>query len=92
MKLAETLRLAAQLTAALGRQLIALDEPTLGLHPSEQPGMRDVHFAFTAQGGDFGVIHQPIAVPPHLQGEVIDVQAPLPDDLAAVLASLGMRG
>jgi hypothetical protein len=39
-----------------------------------QPGMRDVHFAFRADGGDFGVIHQPIAVPRHLQGQVIDVQ------------------
>jgi len=39
-----------------------------------QPGMRDVHFAFKAAGGDFGMIHQPIAVPSHLQGEVIDVQ------------------
>jgi hypothetical protein len=37
-------------------------------------GMRDVHFAFKAGGGDFGVIHQPIAVPEHLQGEVIDIQ------------------
>jgi hypothetical protein len=37
-------------------------------------GMRDVHFAFKADGGDFGVIHQPIAVPPHLQGEVLEVQ------------------
>ncbi len=37
-------------------------------------GMRDVHFAFKASGGDFGVIHQPIAVPEHLQGEVINVQ------------------
>ena len=39
-----------------------------------RPGMRDVHIAFGAGGGDFGVIHQPIAVPQHLQGEVIDVQ------------------
>ncbi len=37
-------------------------------------GMRDVHFAFKADGGDYGVIHQPIAVPRHLQGEVIEVQ------------------
>jgi hypothetical protein len=36
--------------------------------------MRDVHFAFRASGGDFGVIHQPIAVPRHLQGEVIEVK------------------
>ncbi len=39
-----------------------------------RPGVRDVHFAFRADGGDFGVIHQPIAVPQHLQGQVIDVQ------------------
>lgn len=39
-----------------------------------QPGIRDVHFTFKAGGGDFGVIRQPIAVPEHLQGEVIDVE------------------
>lgn len=39
-----------------------------------RPGMHDVHFAFTAGGGDFGVIHQPIAVPEHLQGQQVDVQ------------------
>jgi excinuclease ABC subunit A len=39
---AQRLRLAAQLTAGLGRQLVALDEPTLGLHPSEQQGMGEV--------------------------------------------------
>ncbi|UCD76480.1 MAG: hypothetical protein JSV91_06055 [Phycisphaerales bacterium] len=39
-----------------------------------RPGLHDVHFAFRAGGGDFGVIHQPIAVPEHLQGEVIEVQ------------------
>ena len=39
-----------------------------------RPGMRDVHFAFKAQGGDFGVIHQPIAVPEPLQGDVINVE------------------
>jgi hypothetical protein len=39
-----------------------------------RPGVSDVHIAFKAGGGDFGVIHQPIAVPEHLQGEVIDVQ------------------
>lgn len=38
------------------------------------PHMRDVHFAFRADGGDYGVIHQPIAVPTHLQGEVIHVE------------------
>jgi hypothetical protein len=39
-----------------------------------QPGMRDVHFAFTAGGGDFGMITQPITVPRHLQGEVVEIQ------------------
>lgn len=39
-----------------------------------RPGVCDVHFAFKAGGGDFGVIHQPIAVPPHLQGDVVNVQ------------------
>jgi hypothetical protein len=37
-------------------------------------GASDVHFAFKADGGDFGVIHQPIAVPEHLYGEVLDVK------------------
>ena len=36
--------------------------------------MRDVHFAFKADGGDFGVIHQPIAVPRNLQGDVVNVE------------------
>ena len=49
------------------------------LRPPEQgfiirPGWRDVHIAFKADGGDFGVIHQPITVPRDLQGEVIDVE------------------
>ena len=39
-----------------------------------KPGMRDVHFAFKANGGDFGVIHQPIAVPRRVQGDVIHVK------------------
>jgi hypothetical protein len=39
-----------------------------------RPGVRDVHIAFKAGGGDYGVIHQPIAVPRHLQGEVLSVQ------------------
>jgi hypothetical protein len=37
-------------------------------------GVSDIHFAFRAGGGDFGVIHQPIAVPRHLQSEVITLQ------------------
>lgn len=39
-----------------------------------KPGMNDAHFAFKADGGDFGVIHQPIAVPGHLQGDVLEVK------------------
>ena len=39
-----------------------------------RPGSSDVHFAFHADGGDFGVIHQPIAIPDPLQGDVIEVQ------------------
>jgi len=38
-----------------------------------RPGVRDLHFAFRADGGDFGVIRQPIAVPENLQGEVAEV-------------------
>jgi hypothetical protein len=38
-----------------------------------RPGVVDIHFAFKSGGGDFGVIHQPIAVPEHLQGDVINV-------------------
>src|SRR5688572_1610519 len=54
-------------------------EAIIHLRPPEdsfviRPGMRDVHFAFRASGGDFGVIHQPIAVPRHLQGEVVEVK------------------
>lgn len=54
-------------------------EAVVHLRPPEasfviRPGTRDVHFAFKASGGDFGVIHQPIAVPRHLQGDVVDVE------------------
>jgi hypothetical protein len=33
----------------------------------------DINFAFRVGGGDFGMIHQPIAVPRNLQGEVISM-------------------
>ncbi len=54
-------------------------EAVVHLRPPEdsfiiRPDMHDVHFAFKADGGDFGVIHQPIAVPEHLQGEVVNIQ------------------
>ena len=39
-----------------------------------RPGIQDVHFAFKAGGGDFGAIHQPIAVPDHLQGEGLEIR------------------
>ena len=39
---AQRIRLASQLTAGLGGLLIALDEPTLGLHPASQQGMGEV--------------------------------------------------
>lgn len=39
-----------------------------------QPDFRDIHFAFRCDGGDFGAIHQPIAVPRKVQGEVVEVQ------------------
>lgn len=38
----QRVRLAAQLAAGLGGMLVALDEPTLGLHPDSQQGMRAV--------------------------------------------------
>ena len=57
---AQRLRLAAQLTAGLGRQLIALDEPTLGLHPSEQAGMAAVLDELRALGNTLLVVeHDP---------------------------------
>ncbi|MEM7515409.1 MAG: hypothetical protein AAF368_00605, partial [Planctomycetota bacterium] len=39
---AQRIRLAAQLSAGLQGMLFALDEPTLGLHPEDQEGMRAV--------------------------------------------------
>ena len=56
----QRLRLAAQLTAGLGRQLVALDEPTLGLHPSEQEGMAAVLDELRALGNTLLVVeHDP---------------------------------
>jgi hypothetical protein len=54
-------------------------EAIVHLRPPEdsfivREGMRDIHFSFRCNGGDFGVIHQPIAVPRHLQGEVITLE------------------
>lgn len=39
---AQRIRLAAQLGAGLSGMLVALDEPTLGLHPEGQPGMAEI--------------------------------------------------
>lgn len=54
--------------------IVHLRPPPPGESFEIQPGTRDVHFAFRAGGGDFGVIHQPIAVPRHLQGQVIELK------------------
>ncbi len=37
-------------------------------------GASDVHIAFRVNGGDVGVIHQPIHVPQKLQGDVIELK------------------
>ncbi len=37
-------------------------------------GGRDIHFAFHCEGGGYGVVHQPIAVPVEYQGRTVDVQ------------------
>lgn len=54
--------------------IVHLRPPPQGESFVIRAGMRDVHFAFKASGGDFGVIHQPIAVPRNLQGDVIQVK------------------
>lgn len=57
---AQRLRLAAQLAAPLSGLLVALDEPTLGLHPSGQPGMRAVLDDLRALGNTLLVVeHDP---------------------------------
>jgi hypothetical protein len=38
------------------------------------PGASDVHIAFRISGGDVGIIHQPIKVPPKLQGEIVELK------------------
>jgi hypothetical protein len=54
--------------------IIHLRPPPPGESFVIRPGVRDVHFAFKAGGGDFGVIHQPIAVPHNVQGDAIEVK------------------
>lgn len=39
-----------------------------------RPDAYDIHFAFSCPGGAVGVLHQPVAVHPRLQGQVIDVK------------------
>lgn len=57
---AQRLRLATQLSADLSRLLIALDEPTLGLHPEGQAGMRAVLDDLRDQGNTLLVVeHDP---------------------------------
>ncbi len=36
-------------------------------------GGRDIHFAFHCEGGGYGVVHQPIAVPTEFQGRSVSV-------------------
>jgi excinuclease ABC subunit A len=57
---AQRLRLAAQLASGLGGMLIALDEPTLGLHPEGQAGMLSVMDELRALGNTLLVVeHDP---------------------------------
>ncbi|MCC6908755.1 MAG: hypothetical protein IT430_12495 [Phycisphaerales bacterium] len=39
-----------------------------------RPDASDIHFSFSCPGGGVGVIQQPVAVHPRLQGSVVDVQ------------------
>ncbi len=86
---AQRLRLAAVLGAALGGMMIALDEPTLGLHPDAQDGMRRTLDAVLAQGNTLVVVeHDPqmvmhadhvVSLGPgagSLGGRLVDVDAP----------------
>ena len=60
---AQRVRLAAQLSAGLGGQLVALDEPTLGLHPESRPGMQAVLQALLDLGNTLLVVeHDPTMV------------------------------
>lgn len=57
---AQRIRLAAQLTADLTGMVIALDEPTLGLHPSGQAAMAEVIDALVQRGNTAVVVeHDP---------------------------------
>ena len=57
-----------------------------------QPGYRDVHFAFKCDGGDFGVLRQPVAVPRQVQGDVVEVlMGPPAAGTRAAMATDGAR-
>ena len=49
------------------------------LHPTGDsfvviPNASDIHIAFTVGGGDVGIIHQPIFVPPKIQGDIVELE------------------
>ena len=49
------------------------------LHPTGDsfvviPNASDIHIAFTVGGGDVGIIHQPIFVPPKIQGDIVELK------------------
>ena len=57
---AQRLRLASLLGTGLGGMMVALDEPTLGLHPDAQTGMRDTLDAVLELGNTLVVVeHDP---------------------------------
>jgi len=57
---AQRIQLASQLAAPMGGLLVALDEPTLGLHPSGQPGMTAVLDELRDRGNTLMVVeHDP---------------------------------
>ncbi|MFT5460161.1 MAG: excinuclease ABC subunit A, partial [Myxococcota bacterium] len=59
----QRIRLAAQVAGGLGGLLVVLDEPTLGLHPSAQPGMAAVLEELRSAGNTLLVVdHDPAMV------------------------------
>lgn len=60
---AQRLQLATLLGTGLGGMMVALDEPTLGLHPDARPGMRETLDAVVAMGNALVVVeHDPSMV------------------------------
>ena len=92
----QRLRLAAQLNSHLGGMLIVLDEPTLGLHPSAQPGMAAILEELRGLGNTVLVVdHDPhmvqradhwLALGPGAgpEGGRIVHDRPMPDEALAV--------